>query len=131
MTGGGQVVAEGGAEITLGGNARGTPGASDAGGHFNILNHRTDEHFEGDVTAVLDVDAANHEMTFCFTTRAGNHFTVTWRDNGEPGNASSRSSQLADKVSLAIGCADPAVSILWRVNGRDLFRGNIQWHQTR
>jgi hypothetical protein len=127
MTGGGQVIGTGGAKVTFGGNARGAFG-NGASGHFNILNHDTGEHFNGEVTAVLNVDPVNHEMTFCFTTKSGSQYTVRWRDNGEPGNTSSQQTGTPDKLTLATGCTYPPVAILWGVNNRDLFRGNIQWH---
>ena len=127
MTGGGQVIGTGGAKVTFGGNARGAFG-NGASGHFNILNHDTGEHFDGEVTAVLNVDPANHEMTFCFTTKSGSQYTVRWRDNGEPGNTSSQHPEGIDKLTLATGCTYPPVAILWGVNNKDLYRGNIQWH---
>jgi hypothetical protein len=124
MTGGGQVIGEGNAKITFSGNVRGTVGGR-ASGHFNLVNHRTGEHLEGKVTAVLNVDPARHEMTFCFTTKTGTQYTVRWQDNGEGNNKHSS----PDKLTLASGCAFPPAAILWGVNNADVVSGNIQWHQ--
>jgi hypothetical protein len=121
MTGGGQVIGERNAKITFSGNARGTVGGR-ASGHFNLVNHRTGEHLEGKVTAVLNVDPVHHEMTFCFTGKSGAQYTVRWRDNGE-GKRSS-----PDKLTLASGCAFPPVAILWGVNDADVVSGKVQWH---
>jgi len=128
MTGGGQVTGSGGALVTFGGNASGTVGGADVKGHFNILNHSLKQQYDGDVTAILAVDMTNHEMTFCFTTKSGAQFTVTWRDNGEPGNTSAGTSAAnADKLTLRSGCSLTG-PILWGVNTDPLLRGNIQWH---
>jgi hypothetical protein len=128
MTGGGQVPGQGGTAITFGGNARGTAGESDASGQFNLLNHQTGEHYQGNVTAVLRVDSTNQEMTFCFTTNSGAMFTVTWRDGSQPGNTEGGSSSLSDRIALALGCAYPSTTILWGVDNKDTDQGNIQWH---
>jgi hypothetical protein len=123
MTGGGQVVGEGNAKITFSGNASGTVGGS-ASGHFNLVNHRTGQHLEGNVTAVLNIDPVAHEMTFCFRTESGAEYTVRWRDNGEGRKASG-----PDKLTLGVGCTFPPVAILWGVNNADVVNGNIQWHE--
>jgi hypothetical protein len=141
MTGEGQVIGERNAKITFEGSARGTVGGR-ARGQFSIVNHRTGEMLKGKVTAVLNVDAIHHEMTFCFTTKSGAQYTVRWQDNGVRNNnednggdnkqqdngAGNKKRSSPDKLTLASGCAFPPVAILWGVNNADVVDGDIVWH---
>ena len=80
------------------------------------------------VTTILDVNPTTHEMTFCFTTKSGTQYTVTWRDNGEPGNTGAGTTPAnADKLTLRTGCSLVG-PILWGVVVDPLLHGNVQWH---
>jgi uncharacterized repeat protein (TIGR01451 family) len=123
MTGGGEITAtSNGGKSSFGFNARGTPGGTDAKGHFNYLNHVSGLHINGDVVQIILVDATNHLMRFCVKD-GSSFYTVETQDNGEPGTRG------PDRLSVSnANAACNPVGSFTEANHEGLKTGNIQWH---
>jgi hypothetical protein len=91
-----------------------------ASGHFNYVNHVTGLHVNGPVTSIsLNADGSINFCGSCgpATKPANCDFTVTVKDNGEPGTD--------DRFCLNV-TGDLAESETCRI----ISRGNIQFHPT-